>query len=101
MPTIPETTTQPPPATGSQPPDPLALARMAVQEEEMTTSQLEYLDHRIMAIEHALAAPWPVRLVRVAVLGRQIRRSVAAFAWAGPTWQARRTEATTNAWLCR
>jgi hypothetical protein len=44
-----------------------------------TDSLMGHLEHRVIALEAIVAAPWPLRLVAVWRLGRAIRRSVRHF----------------------
>jgi hypothetical protein len=64
-----------------------------------TDSLMGHLEHRVIALEAIVAAPWPLRLVAVWRLGRAIRRSVRHFP--GDTFAERRIEAVSNDWLGR
>jgi hypothetical protein len=59
------------------------------------------LVQRITAIEEVIAARPLRRLLLLVRLSRRIRRSVAPYAWAGPTFEHWRTEQLGNDWLCR
>jgi hypothetical protein len=59
------------------------------------------LERRLTAVEEVLARPWPFRLLAAGRFGRQLRRQVAPYAWAGPGFYQRRLEQTTSDWLLR
>jgi hypothetical protein len=88
-------------STIPQPPGgiPADWMRAAVADSALTDSLMDHLESRVSALEEITAARWPVRVVAAFRLGRKIRRSADAFAWAGPGFEARRLEATTNQWL--
>jgi hypothetical protein len=62
-----------------------------------TDSLLAALEHRVVALEAIVAAPFPLRIVAAWRLGRSIRRSVRHFP--GDTFAQRRAEAVGNDWI--
>lgn len=76
----------------SAPFDAEQFARDAVWSEYVTEEKLSHLEARIIALEEIAAARWPRRLVLLARLGRELRRKTARYAYAGPSFGARRDE---------
>jgi hypothetical protein len=62
-----------------------------------TDSLMAHLEHRVIALEAIVAAPWPLRLVAAWRLGRALRRSIRHYP--GDTFAVRRTEAMGNDWI--
>ena len=85
----------------SRPFDPQAFARVTCEGDELTMSQLEFIERRVLAIEEAISLPWPLSWLALARLGRSIRASAELWARPGWTWAEARTEATTAEWLSR
>ncbi len=53
----------------------------------------QMLEPRIAKLEEVAAARWPRRWLLAARLRRQLRASVAGYAWAGPVWTDMRAQA--------
>lgn len=84
------------PASGAPAFDPETFAHEVVFNIDSADWYMHELMVRVTALEEVLAAPWPRRLILAARLGRQLRRSVAPYTWAGPAFLARRVEALAN-----
>jgi len=66
------------------------------QPRDLTDSLIDSLEDRILALEEAIADP-----AAAECLGRSLRESAQRYAYAGPTFRERRTEAVRTEWLAR
>ncbi|MCW2910852.1 MAG: hypothetical protein JWL68_5641 [Actinomycetia bacterium] len=76
--------------------------RIQVNHELLFTGrQADELEQRIARLEEIEAAPWPRRIGVRRRLARDLRASVARYAWAGPDFTSRRPQAIGGGWSQR
>jgi hypothetical protein len=64
--------------------------------DDITDSLIDLLEERILALEEAAADPLAAER-----LGQALCESAGRYAWAGPAFRERRTEAVRTEWLAR
>lgn len=81
------------PTGGPRPFDPVAFAYQVVDDSLSQDFYMEMLERRIAVLEEIAAARPLARMVLAARIARRLRRSVAPYGWAGPSFMDRRHEA--------
>jgi hypothetical protein len=81
----------------SEPPfDAGQFARQAIFSIDVSDWAIESLETRVSAIEEIIAARWPRSWLLKRRLARELRALSATYAWAGPSFRARRAEAVSE-----
>lgn len=75
------------------------LRRDVITDSTMTDQIAEQLERRVLAIEEVIAARWPRRILVRRRLARDIRASVAGYAWVGDDFESRRVQAIGDGWV--
>lgn len=87
------------PSSGGWTPE--ELARQLRATSDFADRAESMLEARIIAIEEVIAARWPRRVILRRRLGRQLRASARAHAYAGRGFRARRLEAASDELIWR
>ena len=74
------------------------LRRDVNRDIEWSMAQDSMLERRIARLEEIQAARWPRRILVRRRIARDLRASVAGYAWTGGDWADRRSQAITDDW---